>query len=54
MLFLSSNPALNLGMQHIQRQRAAADYFVVKCVQIEFVPQLPASFLAQAQNLQLS
>src|SRR5713226_468391 len=52
--FLFCDPALDLGMQDIQRQGAAADHLIVKCAQVELVAQLLASFLAQAQNFQLS
>ena len=52
-LFLDGDPAIDLGMQNIQGQGTAADDLVVKGAKIEFVAQLLASFLAQAQNFQL-
>ena len=52
-LFLDGEPAIDLGMQDIQGQGTAADDLVVKGAKIEFVAQLLASFLAQAQNFQL-
>src|SRR5579884_3481459 len=53
LFLLFRDPLLNLFVENIERQRAAAENFIVKRANIEFGPEFLFGVFAQFQNLEL-
>src|ERR1700760_1668758 len=53
-LLLALDPAVGASVQHVQRQNAAVQHFIVELLDVELISQFLTAALAQFDELQLA